>query len=240
MGTNERSEWSLDELSRGSGLPKSTTHRLLDTLAASGFVERGVCAGYYRLGLQAAVVGSAAIQHRRPAELVQRIVASVRNRTGETTSLFVLSGSHGIPVVRAFSPRPLRWELAVAVTFPAHASAGGKALLATLPEGEVSRLYSGRPRLPRCAPNTLSSLPALLDHLRQVRAVEYAIDDEEFHVGLRGVAVPVPSGHASPCHALSLTGPSERLDIWNLRHVLPVLRRAATELSACLGMETLV
>ena len=238
MGTNERSEWSLDELSRGSCLPKSTVHRLLETLSASGFVEHGVCAGYYRLGLQAAVIGSAALQLRRPAELVQKTVTSVRDRIGETASLIVLSGAHAIPVVRSFSRLPLRWEFAaIPSIFPAHACAGGKTLLAMLSEEEIHRLYAGQPRIRRMTPNTISSLPALLIHLRRIHSAGHAVDDEEFRVGLCGAAVPVPDGSERPRHALSISGPSDRLDRCRLAHALPVLRRAANDLSTCLAME---
>ena len=42
MARSERRASALEDLSRLAGLPKSTTHRLLETMIASGFVEHGV------------------------------------------------------------------------------------------------------------------------------------------------------------------------------------------------------
>src|SRR4051812_17626152 len=81
MTPADRLGWSLDEICRQTGLAKSTAHRLLETMAACGFVERGVTPGYYRLGLQAAIVGSAAMRARRPDEGVQNVLAHVRAAT---------------------------------------------------------------------------------------------------------------------------------------------------------------
>lgn len=237
MARTERSSWSLDELSRLSDLPKSTTHRLLETMITCGFVEHGVEPGYYRLGLQAAVVGSASMRLRRPENLVQRTLDSVRSRTDESVGLAVLSDRHSVTVARSVSLQPLRWDIEIGGIFPAHAAAGGKVLLAALPPEEVVARYADVPRLPAFTDATITRVSALLTHLERVREDGFAIDQEEFRPGLSCICVPVRVGDMPPRHALGISVPSVRGERRRLLAALPVLRAGADALSNALALD---
>jgi DNA-binding IclR family transcriptional regulator len=237
MAQSERRSWMLDDLSRLSGLPKSTTHRLLETMIASGFVERGVSLGYYRLGLQAAVVGSASVRLRQPDSMVRAAVEALCSRTGETAGLVVLSATHAVTVARAISPAPLRFNTEVGGIYPAHASAGGKMLLAEMSPEELHARFGERKLLTRYTDNTITRVDRLIEHLREVRAEGFAIDDEEHYDGLRCVCVPVRIGGAPARHAIGISAPALRHDRGSLLGVLPLLRSAASEVSASLAMD---
>jgi DNA-binding IclR family transcriptional regulator len=252
MAPSERTSWSLDELSRATDLPKSTTHRLLETMTACGFVEHGLAPGYYRLGLQAAIVGSAAARARRPSESVQRIVSAVQARTQETTGLGVLFGHYWVTVARSVSTQPLHWSNPVGGIYPAHASAGGKMALASMPPEELDEQLERMAPLQRFTPNTLVDVQHLRDQLDQIRVDGYAFDDEEHVPGLCCIAVPIQTGagprdpvaqDASSCvgpivrHCVGLQVPSVRADRASLTRTVPLLRTAASELAVFLEMQ---
>lgn len=237
MARAQRSSWSLDELSRQSRLPKSTTHRLLETMITSGFVEHGVEPGYYRLGLQAAVVGSASMRLRRPDNLVQRTLDRVRSRTEESVGLAVLTDRHSVTVARSVSHQLLRWDIEVGGIFPAHAAAGGKVLLAALPPEELESRYAGVQRLSKFTDATITSMTALRACLEQVREDGYAIDQEEYRPGLSCLCVPVRVRDVAPRHALGISVPTVRGDRRRLLAALPALRAGAEDLSSALALD---
>ena len=239
MARAERSSWSLDELSRMSGLAKSTVHRLLETMIAGGFVEHAVAPGYYRLGLQAAVVGNASVRLRRPEEKVQRTLDAVRARTEEYVGLAVLSADHAVTVARSSSQRPWRREVEIGGIFPAHACAGGKVLLAGLPDAELEYRFRGRDQLARFTDTTITSVAELMRELARIRADGYGVDDEEYRSGLRCIGVPVPSSGGVPMHCLGMSVPSERAPTGRLVQMLPLLRAAAGDLAMALALEAM-
>ena len=119
FATKPKVEWNLEEIATGVELPKSTTHRLLETLIAQRFVELGSRHGTYRLGLRAAVVGNAALQNRRPSEDVHAMLCAAAAEIGDGVGLSVLEGTDAVVVDRAASPRPLQWNLSVGGSLPA-------------------------------------------------------------------------------------------------------------------------
>lgn len=236
MAAVERSEWSLDELSRATELPKATCYRLLATMTQAGFVEQGITPGYYRLGLEAAVVGHATMRTRKHEAQIRAILNGVRRRTKETTGLSVLSGNHAVTVVRVHSVLPLREDLAAIVNgiYPAHASSGGRAMLSQLSADEVVTLL-GRPgeRLTKVTQHTIGTVAELLADLERVRRDGYALDDQQMAIGLRCLSVPVRARGASP-YAIGVVMPSSRGDATALLRSVPLLQFAADELTPLL------
>ena len=84
----------------------------------------------------------------------------------------------------------------------------GKAILATLPRGEVEEIW--RKSTPRkLTDHTITELSALQAQLAQVRARGYAVDDEENELGIRcvAVAIPTPGGRADSAFSISGLAP---------------------------------
>ena len=94
----------------GVELPKSTTHRLLETLMAQRFVELGTRHGTYRLGLRAAVVGNTAMQSRRPSEDVHAMLCAAAAEISDGVGLSVLEGTDAVIIDRADVAAPAAVE----------------------------------------------------------------------------------------------------------------------------------
>ncbi|MEX1143185.1 MAG: IclR family transcriptional regulator [Thermoleophilaceae bacterium] len=235
MAAPRRSEWSLDELSRVTGLPKATTHRLLNTLAESGFVEHARSPGVYRLGLETAVIGGACMQQRRPAEGVRRILKDVSLRVQETVAIGLLSGTDTVSIAKMTPGGAQESALAPRGVLPAHASGGGKALLGGLSREQAHQLYGDQPVLARFTPKTITTVERLLDHLDQVRQQGFAIEDEEYASGVRCVGVAIPSSSGPPRYSIGMTAPASRADLPRLRIAVDMLEAAASKLSPFLS-----
>jgi IclR family acetate operon transcriptional repressor len=232
--TRERPERTLEGISESIGLPKSTTHRLLATLMAGGFVDRGPTAPTYRLGLRAAMVGSVAIRSRRPGEEVHRLLEMLRAEFDETIGLSVLHSKSIVIIDKVESRHALRYDLGVGSSAPAHCTSSGKALLSGLSDRELEGQYGDGP-LPAHTHNSIGSVKDLLEDLDRVRRRGYAIDDEELAYGLRCVAVPVRSSDGRIEYALAASGPSARLSHDRLLQLVPPLQQASQEITTYLS-----
>jgi DNA-binding IclR family transcriptional regulator len=223
-------ECTLDEISRNLALPKSTTHRILATLKREGFVDSTDGASY-RLGIEAAIIGSSAIQHQRPRYEVRELMARAASEIGETVGLGVLNGRRVLVVERGVPPRPFSWNIGVGSTLPAHASAAGKILLSGLDEGSVAALFPADGVLEPSGPHTITTRDALFAELELTRQRGYALDCEEFEEGLHCVAVPVRSLDESITHSLGITAPVSRVNEQLLVDIAALLAGLAGELA---------
>lgn len=205
------------EIAQSVGLPVPTVHRLLATLNIRGYVlqlpDRRYALGarLVRLGTVAAQQSGAQVQ-----PLLDRLVA----RLEETVNLAFLTQDTMTYVAQASSHRSMRMFTEVGRRVALHASGVGKAVLTTLPESQVRDVLTA---------SGTDDLEAVLADVDISRERGYAIDDEEQEVGVRCLAVAVPGGPAPA--ALSVSGPSSRLEPFVYDQVAAQLRATARELA---------
>ena len=201
----------LSEASEHLGVAHSTAHRLLAMLAYHGFVRQEPESRAYIAGPALVEIGLAAVsqldirRHARPA--LERLAGTL----GETVHLAVLEGGNVRYLDAVESSRALRVASRTGSVLAASCTASGKALLAALPEAEVSAMFADRAALPRLTPRSITSRPALLAELRQVRADGCAVNREESEEGVASVAVAVRGPRPAPGVALTVSAPVSRM-----------------------------
>jgi DNA-binding IclR family transcriptional regulator len=217
-------ELGVSQISRRSGLPTSTTSRLVGELVTHGFLERD---GHrLHLGTRMFELGELASRHRNLRAIALPYMADLRTATGQTIHLAVLDAIDVVYVEIVHSRTSPKMPSRVGGRLPAHAAAVGKALLAFSDEGAVDALCAHG--LVRVGPRTLT-VPALLRReLQRVRRAGTAYDHEESGPGVGCVASPVLGVDGVAVAALSVSGWSGRLD---LRRLAPAVRTAALAVS---------
>jgi DNA-binding IclR family transcriptional regulator len=119
---------SLLELAASAGLPRATAHRLAVALETHGLVGRDG-AGRFVLGSRLVVLGQEAGKGRRSlVEAAAPALARLRDLTGESTQLYVPSGSQRICVASLESPHGLRTIVAVGAALPMELGSAGRVL----------------------------------------------------------------------------------------------------------------
>jgi IclR family acetate operon transcriptional repressor len=215
---------SLAEISSTIELAKPTTFRYLWTLEAAEWVERDAD-GLYRLG-----VGFAGMQSRTLTHLQERArpwLERLREETGETANLGVLSGKTVVYVETAPSHRDVRMSRDQGSRDPVYCTALGKAILAQQQESRVREIFETVDLEARTT-NTITSVEDYLDDLTKVRRRGYAIDDRENDIDGRCVAVPIHGANISA--ALSISGPASRFSMEHLDRAAALLINAANNL----------
>src|SRR5690606_21950955 len=112
-------------------------------------------------------------------------------------------------------------------TFPLHAGAVPKAMLAWLSVPERSAILERLQDLPAFTPKTVLDRCALERELEAIRERGFAISDEDFDAAARGVGAPIFSPHDHVVAGSSVGGPSFRLDADTLPRFAQLVRAAA-------------
>lgn len=225
---------ALADLSRELGLHPSTVFHLLKTLVAQGYVARVRGARTYRLGPKVFSLAAAAAHEQALAELATPYLADLVRATGETSHLAIYDRGEVVVIAKLDGGGPLRLTERVGTPRPAHCTAIGKVLLAGLAPSDLRTSLDGR-RLPRFTARTITSPARLRAELVRVRRRGYAVDDEEYSLGIRCVAAPVRDFSGKVVAALGLSAPTWRMDDARLAETAALLRRQAAQVSAALG-----
>lgn len=215
---------SLTELSDSTGLPPSTTHRLLTTLEAERFVRPDPNGGLWRIGVAAFFVGSAFARSRDTLSLVRPYLKRLMEVSGETANLFVESDGEAVCIGQIESRHAMRAITGIGGRILLHSSAAGKVLMAFSDAKDFERLMR-KSEYAAITDKTVTSRDALGVQLEGIRAQGYATDDEEHAVGLRCVAAPVFNEFGEAVAAISISGPKARIT----DERLPLLGRMVTQ-----------
>jgi len=225
--TNERPEMSLAELSRASGLNKTTTHRLLRALQSESLIDRNPATSSYSLGAGLMALGVQALASNDLRRRVRPVLRTLARETGETAtlevpfedSMLILDEVAGNHVLGSAGNIGTRW--------PIHATSTGKVWLA-FDETGIDRL--GETLKPLTA-NTLTDKDALQPQLAEIRRRGYAITVDEIEEGFTAVATIIRGVLGDVQGALSIGGPTQRLTAARRNELGTVLGRAAQRLN---------
>lgn len=227
-------ELGVGELSRRLSLAKSTVFRLLSTLEAGGLVSQNPETGRYRLG--AALIGlannvSVYGDLRRVARLHLQHLA---NTVQETVSLGILDGHETVNVEQFVPPGRLVKEVGwVGRRMPVHSVSVGKAILAFLPEDELTRI--SKSALEPLTTHTITDPDTLRAELTNVREQGYASGFEELEEGLHALSAPIYNQEGRVVAAVSVSGPSYRLTRQRVQQLVPQVIDTALNISRELG-----
>lgn len=210
------------EIAVALGIPVSSLSYLLGTLVDRGYLARDgrrYSAGPGLERLQARARGFTLAERAAP------LVRALRVQLNETASFWVRSGWTVEAIVTESSEHALRYSVSAGMRLPMHALASGKALLAAMPAADLDRYFAEAER-ERFTPSTVTTEKALRRDLAEVRRRGYALTDEEYSLGIRGIGrVVTIAGEA--VGSLSLGIPKARFDEAVLRRATDLLERTA-------------
>ncbi len=153
--------------------------------------------------------------------------------TRETTGLGVLDGDQLLTVAQADGPNLVAMGDWTGRLVPLHSVAGGKVLLASLPEREILRLV--RRGLDSFTDRTITQLEPLLEELARVRRRGYATAFGEYDTGLNAIAAPVHDARGQVIAAVDVWGPAFRVTPRRVPELVQQVREAAGAISVRLG-----
>lgn len=219
------------------GLAKSAAHRLLIELARQGFVSQDPVTHYYRLTLRMTALGFRFLASTKISEVAQPVLDRLAQATGELVRMALIDGDKLTWVAKAQGARSgLRYDPDMGREVILHATATGKAWLATFDENEALALVKARdfPKASRAGPNVVRTEAALRQQLRETRQRGYGLALEEAEAGTAAIACTfraAPRPGARIAGTLSVAGPRVRFTRERIRVLAKAVAAAASELS---------
>jgi len=228
----------LENLVKLSGMKKTSCFRILQTLARLDFVAQDPETRGYTIGPAMVSIGLSALASRRGVrEQALPYMKEIREKTGATVNLGILSGPDIIFVERLRSAYIMEANLRVGSRLSAHCSSMGKAILAHLPEPELEEILR-QIRFDRKTKGTITSIEALKRELEEIRRKGYAVNNEELEKGLFAIAAPVRNHAGTAVAALNISFPLMRHSKQEaLRIFVPLIMGACRKISLSLGFQ---
>lgn len=224
---------SVAVIAKALGFNASTTHHLVATLRRRGIIDQDPETRLYRLGYRLVGIVNEFVSEADIYAIGAGPIRELRDLSGDTAYLTVLQEREIFVVFEAPGRHPVqtRRPRPSGVTV-LHGIASGKTLLAYLPEPRRTTLIASMP-LTRFTPNTITTPHELDRELAEICAQGYALDREEWLVGLTCVAAPIFDRHGACVATASVAYPAaqgERRDA-----LIHMVCDTAGRISASLG-----
>jgi IclR family transcriptional regulator, pca regulon regulatory protein len=224
---------TISEVAEKTGLARAVVRRFLYTLVELGYVVTD--GKYFRLTAKILDLGFAYLSSFSLPKIAERFLEEVTLETKESSSASVLDGHDIVYVARVQTRRIMSVSLGIGSRLPAFCTSMGRVLLAHLPP-EALEQYFKTAKLSTFTEKTIDRPEALRKELSTVAKQGFALIDQELELGLRSLAVPVFAGRGRAVAAINIgTQAARTTKTQLLQEYLPVLRKAAKNISSCLG-----
>jgi DNA-binding IclR family transcriptional regulator len=185
-----RAAISPPEMARELRIPRSTVHRLVQTLEEMGYLRRADGGATYSLGPAVLTIGFEYLGSLDIVQLARPVLERLRDETNCSTHLAIRNGTDVVYLARHATHAAITSNVSVGSALPAHATVIGRVILADLSEAELAALYHGK-RLEAYTEQTPTALAALAKLLAEDRQRGYAIGTSFYERGVTSVAAPV-------------------------------------------------
>jgi IclR family acetate operon transcriptional repressor len=224
----------LTEIANGSGFPISTTRRLLVSLIERHYVEQDPESGRYFPGTQILTLQAHGIRRRHIGRRAYPLLSRLRQELDETVNLGILSGASVVYLETLAPDSSFAFYAPPGTRMPLHCTAMGKVLLAFL-RPELQMPLIGSLELVPHTPRSLTSAPTLRAELDAVVRRGFAVDNEEYALGVRCLAAPVRDHSGNVVAGVSVTVPATRLPPERVEDVAARLVETCRAISRGLG-----
>jgi IclR family KDG regulon transcriptional repressor len=232
---HEARPMSVREISEQIGINRTTAHRLVATLCASGWAERAPD-GRFQLSVKFLAIGHVVNHQRHFLEEIRPELMRLSQLSRETVHVGVLDGFEVLHVDKIESLERVGVSSRIGTRGTVHSTSLGMAIMAAQDDDEVERYIAAACGLP--APLGLADAEHFLRRLQDARERGFSMDDEDDSIGVRCVGVAVRGPDAHPLFAISITGPSPRFTHEAALRYGPELGATSEQLSKKFGFRS--
>ncbi|MFK5922491.1 MAG: IclR family transcriptional regulator [Verrucomicrobiota bacterium] len=224
----------LAELTEMLGIDRSSAYRLANTLKMRGFFHQSPDTKAYTLGPAIWQLASQMRQSNSLMQIAREHVAELASQTGETAHLAVRENDRVLFLEHSLTNQAVGVSAGSGRTEPLHCTALGKALISELSAQDINELL-GSGELEKYTANTIRSAGDLASKCKSNQALGFAVDDEEFHLGVRCVAAPIHDFDGQIVAAIGMSAPTSRLSKRRTPELGRQVKEVAADISRQLG-----
>lgn len=221
----------LAEITRRLEIPRTTALRIVTTLSVEGMVEQA--GKSFVLGPSLIQLGTRALENLDLRTIAIPVLRELSQRTQETAHLAVPTGDKALLLEVCDSPLPVRVASRPGTLADIHCSATGKVFLSFCHEDLAAFLQDKE--LIRRTENTKTTLAQLLIETERTRERGYAVDEEEYSLGVRCLAAPIRNSFGKVIAAVGITASASSFTKRLIPSVARDVTTAALTISKTLG-----
>jgi DNA-binding IclR family transcriptional regulator len=227
--SSSRDGLGVSELAKDLKMAKSTVHGMTSALEELGAVMRDPLTKKYKLGFTLLEIGRSAYSQIDLRSSARPVMEELMQKTQTSVFLGILNWDHVTVLDIVESSQDLKITAPVGTTMPMFAGAVGKVFLASMEEEQAAKIVKSK-GLPRFTDNSIVDTALYFQELRQVREKGFAVDDEEYILGVRAVASPL-MGLGQLRSAIWIVGFKASLDEKMMKTITAETQKAAKTIS---------
>jgi len=224
---------TLAEIARQSGHPRSSAHRILSSLVRLGYVQQEQ-PGHYRLTFKLVELGMEVLSSIDLAKVARPHLEALVQATNENAYLAVLDeDGNSIYIARVETSRAVCVHSPLGLPNPSWSTATGRAMLAFRPDVQ-DKVFSRK--LKAIVPSTVTDRRTLRALLGDVERQGVAIARAQISADTGGIAAPIRDFSGAVVASCGIAVPLHRMSDRLVRRCVPMVVRAAHEISVALGI----
>ncbi|MDV2685745.1 IclR family transcriptional regulator [Alkalihalophilus lindianensis] len=228
-----RSSLTLNEMVELTGLPKTSTHRMIVSLEEVGLLQKDHT-GTYSLGMIFLEFGQLVSDRIDLRQLALPIMKDLRDEIGEAVNLTIKDRAEALYIEKLDTSHPVRLFTKVGRRSPLYAGACSRIILAHLSEEEMENYLKGQALL-SYGEGTITDPTLLREVLNTSRLEGYTVSHSELENGTTALAAPIFDYKGQIAGGLSIAGPSDRFDEQQLAKMIQKVKASAAKISHALG-----
>ncbi|MGD8761445.1 MAG: IclR family transcriptional regulator [Desulfobacteraceae bacterium] len=219
----------VSELAKSLKMAKSTVHGMTSALEELGAVMRDPLTKKYKLGFTLLEIGRSAYSQIDLKTSARPVIEELMEKTQASVFLGILNWDHVTVLDIVESRQDLKITAPVGTTMPLFAGAVGKVFLASMEGDQAAKIVKSK-GLPQFTKNSIVDSELYHQELKRVRQKGYAVDDEEYILGVRAVASPI-KGLGQLKSAIWVVGFKASLDEKRMQTLIKETQKAAKTIS---------
>jgi IclR family pca regulon transcriptional regulator len=228
----ERARLTIAEVAERTGLTRAAARRYLITLTHLGYMQHEN--KLFSMTPAVLRLSQSYLHSARLPRVVQPLLYRLAYSLGEAASAGVLHQDQLVCVAAVSAGQLVSSTLQPGSMVPAHCTANGRMLLASLPQQQVVE-FLARSKLEQVTGHTIVDRERLLLEIARIAHQGYAVVDQELELGLRTIAVPLKNFRGDVVAALNISVHAGRMQVEQMvERCLPALIQTQVELSALL------
>lgn len=233
--TVEEPRLGVAEIAQRIGLNRTTVHRLVGTLEATGMLRRDPASQKYTLSARVLQLADIFLQQSDLRSVALPAMTALRDATNETVALHIREGDARIVMTQVGANRDVRHMYRnIGQPIPLHLGAPGKVMLAFAAPAEIAG-YLERGNLISTTPHSVTDPATLREQLASTAQQGYAISWEERTLGVVSLAAPIFDATGAAVASVNVSGPSQRIRKQDVRAIVPLVVNTAQEISRGIG-----
>lgn len=231
----EKSTYTLTELTRELHITTGTAQRITHTLTSLGYLQRDPQTKAFQLTSKWLSFGYAFMKNLNLREIVQPHLKELNRETNETVNLAVMDGDEITYVERYQTSHFITTNIRAGARRPAFCSSIGKAILAFM-EPARRKDYFERVSFKKYTPKTIITRKELREELQKIKNQGYAENNSELSDELFAIAVPLLNEKGYAVGGINIVIPRTRISDEKIKkEFIPSLLEKGRKISSELG-----